>query len=382
MSLVGWTIIILLIIIGVFVFLWLNGVFRPPSALTNQLSKSQIEDLLQQSSEQSGWNEGSDVPGGTRNKCLVYTFPGIAPTQPGVPTYDTEVLDGITPTQTASQGCIDPDQVAAQQRIRTCIGGGFNSENTCLDSEGNVFTKGEQQIYYQPCNIQTCQNDQYGLIALNFDPENFTQISGCLEADLSDPQKDITVEPCDLTKQGQLFRMTTAATGTLEPNSTGPYAEIFQRDVGLCFVPKEKSTTLPPRFKLDKCDPNNGFIWFLAPPLLLPGETNPSAQQIILQTNPNIDASSSALIPILTSSETLTISAPGTPVTPGQPLTAPSFGQPATLVNVETVVPSRPDNLVNGQLIDLEIFDTITTTVNQFFNDTGTNFPFYTLSTG
>jgi len=258
-----WILIVIIFFIILLIFLWRLGVFTQEEPVPPD-----IEKLLEEAREKSSWSKPQDGPNSLRSSCNVYTFPATTPEDPGIPTFDADVLNKLMPVSAVREGCIDPDQLAAKQQKRTCLGNsssksGGNTGNICLDSSGKVYQKGQMQILYQPCDVPKCK-DQYGVIAINFSPEKFDD-SRCL----ADENGKIVGRPCSLADEDQLWRIQRAAPAVSgeKPIETpsGIYARLFKREKGLCIVPSAEDVNA--QLELGSCDSNEGFNWLLAPPV-------------------------------------------------------------------------------------------------------------------
>ena len=263
-----WVLIIIILALITLAILWRLGIFTQ-----KKVTPPNVEALIERARERTSWSNPIDVKNGKRNFCGIYTFPGTSPDDPGLTTFDTKTLNMLVPVMMAEEGCIDPDQLAAKQQMRTCLGNsasssGGNTGNICLDASNNVYKKGEKQIFYLPCKVPKC-TDEYGVIAINFDQDNFNE-TRCL----TDENGLVVGKPCNLTDVNQLWRI--QRTGpvpmneTPKPDKSGVYARLFKRDgenAGMCIVKNKE--TVGSQLKLGECSINSGFNWFLAPPVNL-----------------------------------------------------------------------------------------------------------------
>lgn len=261
-----WFLIILIVILIFLVILIIFSISRTTSPEQPKNTPADIKKFLEEAQERTDFSKPVPIPGNDRSKCLIYTFPSINPNTPGISTYNKEVLDSLTGTESNKliENCVDNDQVAAFLKQRTC------QAEKCEDSEGNKFTKGETQIQYYPCNIKVCK-DQLALISINFDPNDFS-VSRCLVANKNDNTVTVTKE-CNIGSPEQLFRVNRAAAVSLKPLKDGPYARILHRETGKCVIPETDKPVVGTKLKLGSCDINSGFNWLLSPPVEFSTET-------------------------------------------------------------------------------------------------------------
>ncbi len=256
MTLDLWVFIFLLLILIVLFILFFSGVFKVEKA-----TPPDVEKLLEEVKEKSSWGTPRDVPHGTRNFCGVYTFVGTDPDEPAVPTFDPTVLNAITPVSATTEGCIDDDQIAAKQQIRTCEGDG-DTGDVCVTDQGVIFQKGKTDIFYQGCDIQRCK-DQFGILAFRFEPE----LDGTVCMSFDSVESEAVGRKCDINDSKQKFRFQRALPVSLKEDNSGPYLRIFERISGKCVVPKAVGPGSP--LVLGQCSPNSGYVWLLAPPVEL-----------------------------------------------------------------------------------------------------------------
>lgn len=266
MGIGGWIAIILIVWIIVIVLLRISGVVKP-----TEKASPDIEALISTTRQRTSWSEPQDVPGGSRNQCAVYTFPAIGTDQQGTPTLNTNTLNNLIPAPIAAEVCVDPDQVAAKQQVRTCLGDG-DTGDTCINNEGQVFQKGQDETLYTPCKAPKCK-DTLSLVALNFQevPNN----NRCI----TDLDGEVIATGCDLRDPSQYFRIERADPVTLKENSNGSYAKIQNRENGMCLVPKNLNPVAGTSLTFGPCVPNQGYVWFLAPPVTIDSSTTP--QQLV-----------------------------------------------------------------------------------------------------
>lgn len=272
MTLDLWVFIFLFLILIVLFILFFSGVFKVEKA-----TSPDVEKLLEEVKEKTSWGTPRDVPHGKRNFCGVYTFVGENPDEPAVPTYDPAVLNAITPISATTEGCIDDDQIAAKQQIRTCEGDGDTGE-ICITDQGVVFKKGETDIFYEGCDLKHCK-DQFGILAFHFEPKLDDTV--CMSFDSGEnANPDAFGRRCDINDSKQKFRFQRALPVNLKEDNSGPYLRIFERMSGKCVVPMAVGPGSP--LKLGDCSHNSGYVWLLAPPVEI---TIPSTSQELRVTS-------------------------------------------------------------------------------------------------
>lgn len=140
-------IVIILMFISLFVLLALISIF-----LTNRrVSKISVLPSIQ------FWSPSKEV-----GYCQGYQFPPSSSNSLGIPTFNSQVVDNITPSQTAFN-CIWQDQLNEQQYFRTCL------SEKCNGMDGNEYSKGELEYYYDYCSTTTSRcSGNLGVIVINY----------------------------------------------------------------------------------------------------------------------------------------------------------------------------------------------------------------------
>ena len=348
------TIIILLLIIIIVLILWWVGIIgkqqKPPPINVNAL----IEEGL----EKSGWSQNvlpSDDP--IRSQCNVYTFPPQTSDIPAQISFNTEVVDTLTPVSVSQFQCIAANQLALQQVVRTCTGDGLVA-GICRDDNGNVFTTGQTQTLYQSCSANQCPG-QLGLVGLNFQAiPNFANTS-CLTSILGNPAIPVTGSNCSLENINQYYqviRYKTSGSGTglvLSPDPSGQIAALQDLSSGLCLGPTTNNPISGQNVLLQPCTAllNNGAVWFLAPPFIfdstqIPNQVAP--QQIIYTTDPSNLPTATQMQQFIQTQNPLSLAA------------TEQQGGFVSLVPTQTVSPTiNPNNqaqLTNAQILNYQIF--------------------------
>ncbi len=270
MTLDLWVFIFLLLILIVLFILFFSGVFKVEKA-----TSPDVEKLLEEVKEKTSWGTPEDVPHGKRNFCGIYTFKGTNPDEPAVPTFDPVILNAITPISTTTEGCIDDDQIAAKQQIRTCEGDGDTGE-ICITDQGVVFQKGEKDIFYEGCDLKRCK-DQFGILAFRFEPK----LDGTVCMSFDTTEAEAFGRKCDINDSKQKFRFQRALPITLKEDNSGPYLRIFERISGKCVIPKAIGSGSP--LLLGECSPNSGYVWLLAPPVEITVPSN--SQELLVESD-------------------------------------------------------------------------------------------------
>lgn len=264
------TILIFLTILFIILILYLFGVFTP-----EQPPNLNIEELIHAGEQKGNWQRGVPVSG-PRGKCSVYTFP-IGTSQ----SFERSIIDNLTPV--SDPQCVDTDQAALELATRTCGIPGSNIEG-CIGFDGKEYKNGEQEELYQPCNsYKQCKDAIYAAVAFNFAPDSFTATTPCTPGQSGYPaclgalclqyktnannqvDTELEISPCEQSNANQYFRVTRAQPPDLKLNGGGTFAQILERNSGLCVVPSSEapgSTVI-----LGSCNTSNGFVWFLAPPV-------------------------------------------------------------------------------------------------------------------
>lgn len=199
------------------------------------------------------WSQPTPGPDPKKNTCQLYQFPSInlnGTIIPGTPTFDSNILNKLT-GQLKYPMCLDTDQIIAQQLQHTCIaprGVVDGSITRCFLMDGSIGKLGDKEIYYsnsQCFNVPPCPG-RLSVVSLNFQAPGFSNIY-CLQK--NGLNANITMAPCDPSNENQIFRVTRIDPGQ-NPNSlkqgegqNGLFAQIFDRDTGLCVVPGNSTTT-------------------------------------------------------------------------------------------------------------------------------------------
>lgn len=203
------------------------------------------------------WSNPEPGPNTDKNSCQLYQFPtavvdlgGIPTAIPGTPTFNEDILNGLT-GRPVLPFCIDSDQIIAQQVEHTCTApeGVVDSAITrCFLISGGTTGLSGTETYFtnSGCpNIPPCAG-QLSLVSINFQAPGVTGIF-CLQSQGSGA--NIVMAPCDPANPNQLFRVTRTNPGqnplALEPGQgqNGLIAQILDRNTGLCVIPGTGTTT-------------------------------------------------------------------------------------------------------------------------------------------
>lgn len=291
------------------------------------------------------WSIPSPSSDNAKNTCQVYTFPTVTvdtaavavdpgTVVPGVPTFNSTILNNLTGNSNLPT-CLDNDQIIARQVTHTCQGS--DNINLCYTLEGQLVPTGTTETYYSISSVQTANGQQLeqcpatnacfgelSLISIDFN----NSLKSCIEINRS-PTVAVVMDTCDPTNENQLFRVTRTMMGqpASQNTQTGPFAQILDRQSGLCLNPTTTGSTISDPVTsfagpssvgsdvtLTACSAL-GTDWLLLPPLTLCPNTDtapkcsikntlpqqcgsaaPSAQQIVytgnldltkMPTNPN-----------------------------------------------------------------------------------------------
>lgn len=221
----------------------------------------------------------SDNP--AKNTCQIYTFPttkinisSIETILPGVPTLNSNILNNLTGS-TILNNCLDNDQIMARQITHTCIGtpGEINS---CYDLNNNIVPIGTTETYYSTSTVTSDDGGSTGacpslnvcvgelsLISIDFN----NNLKNCIEivTPMTPSDPEVIMSPCDPTNENQLLRVTRNNIGQTPTanNQTAPFAQIFDRQKGLCL----QSTGVDGSFPFFGECSSSGIDWLLLPPL-------------------------------------------------------------------------------------------------------------------
>jgi len=356
MSPITWLIIFILITLGFLIFLAALGVFTPPPTSSSVAASAEITSLLAEVSEVTDWGSPEDVPNGTRNLCGIYTLPAKDPNTPTPPTFNSTVLNALTPETSGNIDCLGANQMLAVQQQRVCMGTSTNPK--CVDTEGNTYTQGGVWIFYATCDgPAACPNSTISAsLAFNFNPMDLSA-ARCITTDRTKNY----IAPCDLTQPGQLLRIERVDAKTLAPDSTGPFARVIDPLTGNCLVPVGAHPAAGAAITFGPCTPNQGYLWFLAPPANL-GNPLPSPQQLMYVTSTDTVPPSANFGAYIESNNPLTLRVAST-------LDSIAL-QPYTAV----VSPTGTD-FAGCQYLDYQIYQIIQNT--PVLSGSTTNFPFF-----
>lgn len=281
-------IIAILVVVGV-IFLASN------SASSDDTSASTISELIAKYKNPNTWGASAAGPDPNRNVCRLYTFPGsIGPdgvARPGQATFARPAIDALTPQDPPP--CTDSDQVVVSQRQHTCQGD-TGQASFCVRYDGTRATPGEVEVYYDnsKCATTACIGTLglVGLSGLSTDISP-TPIDRCIEMTPVSGQLQATLQPCDLTKSTQLFRVTRKNFGAPEPSAdsnttAGPLGRIVYRENGLCLAPGPSVGFSGPPLILVPCTPDTDYIWGFVPQMITSTRTIPQRIAYVKGRNP------------------------------------------------------------------------------------------------
>lgn len=251
---------------------------------------------------------GPPFPGPDTNKNFpqLYTFPsvvtnvqGVPTLVPGTPTYNPQLLNGLTGVSTFPQ-CLDPDQAMAMQLQHTCTapnGVVDGAITRCFLLEGGTTGIGGTEIYYSAppippyTKVPACAG-VLSLISINFQIPGYTGTNGFQCIQNEGTGNNVKMTNCDPPENinAQLFRVTRIDPGQ-DPNSLQPgqgqnglIAQIYDRNSGLCLMPgtSTSSTVYDPAYVGCKGDKQTftgtnvimgactggiypGYVWIMLP---------------------------------------------------------------------------------------------------------------------
>lgn len=167
-------------------------------------------------------------------ECLEYKF--LPSTSSGLiipayPTLQPSVLDSLIGTPT-TKTCVDTDTTIAQKMQRVCTSNAalpIPKTPVCVTYGGETVGEGYVEQYYQACTTSQCAG-QVSLISIGN--------GNCLDVNASGV---LVSSPCSIFSSSQQFRVTRKyPTSSKTPGNggglQGPYAQIQNRDNGLCLT--------------------------------------------------------------------------------------------------------------------------------------------------
>lgn len=203
------------------------------------------------------WSVPIPGPNPSKNTCQLYEFPtgvlrsgGVSIAVPGNPTFNALLLDHLQGVSTIP-GCLDPDQILAQQVQHGCtapIGVVDGAITRCFLIDGGTTGLGGSEVFYSNTNclnISACPG-VLSLVSLNFQSPSNPDIF-CIQDNGSG--RNATMDFCTPINTNQLFRVTRTNPGQ-NPNSLKPgqgqnglIAQILDRNTGLCLVAGHSTTS-------------------------------------------------------------------------------------------------------------------------------------------
>ena len=243
--LIAGSIFIIILTIALGIGWWIRNNDRPTPAPPNKYSAPLV------------WGKATAGPNPAKNTCQLYQFPtaiadvdGVPTAIPGTPTFDANILNGLTGRANYPL-CLDSDQVMAQQVQHTCTapnGVVDGSITRCFLLSGGTTGLGGTEVFYtdSECfNVPPCAGE-LSLVSVNFQAPTVDDIF-CIQQ--SGTGANATMQPCNPSIPNQLFRITRINPGqnpnALQPGQgqNGLLAQILDRDSGLCLVAGNATTT-------------------------------------------------------------------------------------------------------------------------------------------
>jgi len=275
-------IILAFVLIGI---LWVRGDFTPKTQ--PKIGDAEIQKFLNEVTEKIGWGPPQAVPGGTRNRCGLYTFPATDSGNEimlGMPTLDSDTLQSMTPT-TKIPRCVSPNQIVARQVQRTCVSNG-DKDFRCLSDTGEEFMVGQTIRFFEQCQVKECPGE-FGLIALDYSVSDgqLSTDTRCLT--LQSGTDILSLAQCDVTKPEQYFQIE-RRNEMGKVNKNGDFASILHTDSMKCVYPTDFLSSnggagaVEAKIKVADCGSANSVIWLLIPPkeVVIAGESSVVPQQI------------------------------------------------------------------------------------------------------
>lgn len=272
--------------------------------------------------------------------------------------------------------CVDPDQLAVQVVQRTCTGTTGTNGLGCVDSSGSHFAPGGVDTFLEFCNLKPC-TDTLASIVLNYnlstDLASTFQNMYCLEPDatigITGPSGAtgvvsviMYVNKCNysINQQWKIDRanLNSSATGFVA-NNVGTYAQIKNRQTGLCLAQGGTGTNIFPT--LSSCVANS-YPWAL---------TN-GFKVGVLTTPPQISWVGNRIVPLNTTSELLEwldSSNPYSLVVAGIAGTSGNTGAPAGYADMAPFALTQVPNgfyRYNANYLDYAIFNFIIMNQNDY----------------
>lgn len=273
--------LLILFVILVVVFLIVGAYFilsRPVAPVVNPT------DFVNTFQPNAFWS--TPVPSGNspQNTCQVYTFPTqrvSGEVLPGAPSLAPDLISRANRGPLLG-GCLDGDQVQAQQVIHTCTGAtGVTSGDAsvwCYRQDGTRATLGETETYYttSTCSAGPCVG-VLGGISLSFQPPGFVK---CIRKIGDGPVN--TETDCISADEGVFGWRITRVNPGQDPASkpsgqsaSGILAQIYARQENACLSPLSNTSGSEVVLQACSATPNNGFNWLFAPSLLPVDSTHP-----------------------------------------------------------------------------------------------------------
>ena len=241
----------------------------------------------------------------------------------GTPTLNKLILDNpgdYNITVTDAFSCLDSDLLNAIKVEHTC---GVVDNYSCDDKgkcvatirttgtppangagcralNGSIVPFGQKETFYTTCKSDT----QYGFNTKNiYCPGQIGGISigfhatspmdfPCLVKNIDGTIGTTNATGCDLSDPDQQFQLIQTTPGSVpspstvqgQQGNTGIISAFIDRDTGKCIIPSADKSSLV----LGDCNPFNGYVWALIPPIVYDKNVGASAQQIVYVGDGNI----------------------------------------------------------------------------------------------
>lgn len=214
------------------------------------------------------WSQAQPSSNPDKNVCATFTFPttvvninNVPTAVPPTPSFNFNLLNSLQGVTGYPSGCVDSDQIIAQQLTHTCIapeGAIDGSITRCFLMSGGTTGINGSEVFFSDVGCAQVQNcpGEMSLVSLNFQAPGNTGIF-CIQEE--NEGFNITMEKCDPSNPDQLFRITRIDPNQ-NPNSLSPgqgqnglLAQIFDRTKQLCLTQSESLTvtTYDPQYLND-----------------------------------------------------------------------------------------------------------------------------------
>ena len=304
----AWTLLAVVVIVVVLLVLVLRRSYKPYAAPPPDETAA-----AQAYTVPSPWLPATPSEG-LDGKCNLYTFPARERYSPAVMTYSTiqtcaanACLPGTTctctPDDVSLSGCLDDDQLYAQQLNRNCgqnpIDSQLRNRGYCRRWDGTFATPGQIETYYQACGGLSRCLGSIGLVAFNatIPTPGPAALDSALCLAAATAVAPIAGQRCDMRQATQLYRIQRADFdgNAFTPSTQGRFARLIYRPTNTAISPalQGNSLLLPVPGQPLQLTPitagSDGYWWYLAPALKSPTGVTParvSRSQLVFINKP------------------------------------------------------------------------------------------------